>query len=666
MIRLERIEALLAITAAILVFLGVFGLFRRRCVNRAFTLVAFAAYYLSPAIIAYTLGLIQSAPFCSSHFPIWAAYLVVVLGSADSYTAHSIEDIEQWKSFNVDSAAKCFMTSWMIASYATPSVPIFCTVFLFVILLVKADERARALMSASKSVMRKNYKSIADYVSTEHDLSGDCDPTEMRGYKYIVRGAEETKVRSPFSIRTYMGKAEERQVVKSLKRITVDEVWGCPGRLLKEGDLDGRLKDLCLSFSLFKFICLRYAGYSLPQKLTRIFRVIEVERIFLFDLFYTKYSVNLNPRRSVYKFIQLAIVVAAGLISLPLVPWPWARPYEHGSHHMRSSGAFITIFFMMSIFIIEFAQFGIMIFSEWAKVKYICKYMQCKWWQRNIFGEKLIEMMCRVQLLKPWGRQLRQYSLLESYSYSPCKCVYNRFTAAYLDPKRNGQKQIAPINLSKQVMEAIALSLRENCLDNSGERQASLTLNKESDEFSWARNLETTTHVIMVWHIATTFCEHKEPPSQEQRDYFDIATALSKYLAYLVAFAPRLLPDHPCRTESIFDQAVSEASNLFGGSSVSMGNRIEKLEKDIDDKTIIGQGAKLGREPKGAAHNKQIWKDLANFWTEMVLYVAPSNDAEAHAKYLATGGEFLTHVWVLVSQAGITRDPLGGDDPERS
>ncbi|KAI6703520.1 hypothetical protein NL676_012656 [Syzygium grande] len=93
--RLPRIEALLAITASMLVFLGVFGLFRQRCGNRALAMAAFGAYSLSPAIIANTLGLIQSAPFCSLHFPVWAAYLVVVLGSTDSYTAHSIEDIER-------------------------------------------------------------------------------------------------------------------------------------------------------------------------------------------------------------------------------------------------------------------------------------------------------------------------------------------------------------------------------------------------------------------------------------------------------------------------------------------------------------------------------------------------------------------------------------------
>ncbi|KAL3741590.1 hypothetical protein ACJRO7_017108 [Eucalyptus globulus] len=139
-IQLLRIQALLAIIVSMLVF----GLFRRRCGNWALALVASGANVLSPAIIAYTLGPIQSASFSSSYFPVWAAYLVEVLGSVHSYIVHIIEDNEQWKSFNLDSTAKCFMTSWMITSYVTQSMSTLCIVLLFIILLMKVDKRVWA------------------------------------------------------------------------------------------------------------------------------------------------------------------------------------------------------------------------------------------------------------------------------------------------------------------------------------------------------------------------------------------------------------------------------------------------------------------------------------------------------------------------------------------
>ncbi|KAK3433972.1 hypothetical protein EUGRSUZ_D01245 [Eucalyptus grandis] len=654
---MTKIEVLLAITAAILVILGVSGSFRRCCGNGAFAVVAFAAYTLMPVVIAYTLGLIQTAPTCYIEFPIWATYLVVALENMDSYTAHRMEDIERWKSFKVDSALKFILTSGMIIFYAVVWNPIAC--ILFVILFMKVDERARALMLASNYVMQKNYSFIADYMSTEHQQSdsSDDDPATMRGHRYLVRVADEVRVHSLFSIAAnwrrkvalwHDGDAPHyRQSLEVTDQvITVEKVWNCEGWLLSAsgGDRDGRLKDLCLSFSLFKFICLRFTGYSLPQgahnKLRRliqhmlfeengerVFRVIEVELAFLFDLFYTKYPVNLHQRRSVYRLLLLPI-----RITIPVLLLYFAIFYK------LVLVAVVTALLMMSILVVELTQFSIMIFSEWAKVTYICNYVRNERWRRNGCAGKLIKILCRVRLVKPWGRKLR-----------------------------DGQKEIAPTNLSKQVKKAIAQSLRRDFTGYLEKGQASLRCNDLFVELSWACDLETTTHVIMVWHVATTFCEHEVPCaqlSQEQRDNFDTATKLSQYLAYLVVFAPRLLPGHPCRTEYIFGRAVSEAKEKLGGFSISMEERIQKLKKGIDNEqcqeTIVARGVRLGMQLVNAvAGEGRIWKVLADFWVDMMLYVAPSNDTAAHAKYLTIGGEFVTHIWVLVSHMGIMRDPHG-------
>jgi hypothetical protein len=44
---------------------------------------------------------------------------------------------------------------------------------------------------------------------------------------------------------------------------------------------------------------------------------------------------------------------------------------------------------------------------------------------------------------------------------------------------------------------------------------------------------------------------------------------------------------------------------------------------------------------------------MAEFWVETILYVAPSDNAAAHMERLARGGEFLTHIWALLTHAGI-------------
>ncbi|XP_010052132.1 uncharacterized protein LOC104440848 [Eucalyptus grandis] len=702
--RLITIEALLVLLACSLTFLGVFGAFRRCCTNRAFIMFGFAAYTISFTAVAYTLGLIQNATFCSQLFPLGAVFLVMVLGSADSYTVHSLEDVERWRSFNIEMLGKCFMIGRVISIYRPTSKIMQISYNLIFLVSTKIDYRVRALMSASKDVMQKNCILLADYMKTEHQKSdsNQVDPSSLRGYKYFVRETQETKDRLWFLPAYWRrrplffeGKAPEYRISlgDTDDVITVEKVWNCSGRLLsaRDGDPDGKLKDLCLSFSLFKLIRLRFAGYSLPQEAhdklwslihhslhseangyQRVFRVIEVELAFLFDLFYTNFSVTPSPHHIIVEVLQLAILLTFFLTII--------STYQKSQNESTwfTDEALVTFLMMIAMLGIEIVQFGIRVFSEWAKVLYICIYVRNEWCQRNRIAEKVIEIMCGIKLRKPWGGQLRQFSLLEKCSYRPPKLIYNSFTAAYFDQVRDGQQEIAPTKLSKEVMKAIARSLMNNGTRNLENGRASLRRNNVFDQLSWACNLESSTHVIMVWHIATSIYEHERRGavpsfvSQGQRENFHIATTLSKYLAYLVAFAPRLLPNHPYRSEYIFGHVVKEARELFEGSSMSMDKRIQKL-KDLGNEqyveTIVGQGAWLRRQLSiEATDDEHIWTILADFWAEMMLYVAPSTDVGAHAKYLSTGGEFVTHVWVLLSHAGIMRSPDGSeqhDDPER-
>jgi hypothetical protein len=51
------------------------------------------------------------------------------------------------------------------------------------------------------------------------------------------------------------------------------------------------------------------------------------------------------------------------------------------------------------------------------------------------------------------------------------------------------------------------------------------------------------------------------------------------------------------------------------------------------------------------------WKLLAEFWSEMILYVAPSDNLNGHKEAIARGGELITLLWVLLFHAGIVSKP---------
>ncbi|KAG8090310.1 hypothetical protein GUJ93_ZPchr0011g27625 [Zizania palustris] len=121
-------------------------------------------------------------------------------------------------------------------------------------------------------------------------------------------------------------------------------------------------------------------------------------------------------------------------------------------------------------------------------------------------------------------------------------------------------------------------------------------------------NLAATTHTILAWHIATTLCEVHDDPvppyrrrhSQEQQRRRHVACGLSNYCAYLVAFAPELLPDHSFISKSIFDALVDEATELLKGVK-TLEQRCEKLREkgavaEENDNRLIILGARLANQ----------------------------------------------------------------------
>ncbi|KAI6704003.1 hypothetical protein NL676_013139 [Syzygium grande] len=705
---LLQIELLVICTAFLLLFLVIFGSCRRSCNSGKFRLVIFAAYTLSTYILTYALGLMYSIPFHNPLFPIWAMFLMIALGSADSLSAYSLEDTEKWKSYNWQLGIKSIWLGLLIGLHNDDiSNKIILFDCLFFIWALKCDERSRALKAASRQSLERNTKVVADYMSREHENGGvsrgEVDPVSMRGYRYVVRGEEERWAKNLVLMRFIkwcLGKKEPAPAAglppaphyrmpleKEDELITVEKVWKCEGRLLSQGgDPHDKLKDMCLSFALFKLLRLRYAGYSLPQKAhdnawklirdgllsqedgyKRAFRVVEVELTFLFDFLYTKYSIIFQPGRLLLKLAEF-VYVTLGIWYTTSILKNYRKHCDINKPATLPNGLVIDILMtrvMIMLFImVELMQFFFIWFSEWAKVIWICKYVQKKSWQGNVWIERMIRAICRVQLLKPWEQKLRQYSFLKSYSYKPCRLLNNKLMAVYIDQTRDGQRQSSPIKLPEEVKQAVFDALKLNYGTKLENGQASLRVKKVFRKLSWACQLETQTQVIMVWHIATSFCEHQRlvrSNSPGTRRNFLVATSLSKYLAYLVAFAPRLLPDHPCVAESVFDQAIVEARKFFGRCKITE-DRVREMERkgrgsSAHEETVINRGARLGIQlVNDIEREDMIWRILADFWVELVLYVAPSDDVKAHAEHLTRGGEFVTHLWALLSHAGIERD----------
>jgi hypothetical protein len=296
-----------------------------------------------------------------------------------------------------------------------------------------------------------------------------------------------------------------------------------------------------------------------------------------------------------------------------------------------------------------------------------------------------------------WQHKLGQYSLLESVSYNPDPSkkehtVINRlgnfmfsmvefFTLLNIvplcqtsdDPSTVCMAPDKPIELPAVIKEAIVCSLKRT--DGKLTNGKSSLVSNGAQDLLWAcghdiypdkicsKKKENQTHLIMTWHVATCYCEMAtakknlcQNEGTELKFHLDIGTKVSKYCAYLVVAGRRFLPGHPDDTLCLLDAVAREATNILQNSR----DKYEVIRNLAESEETIFQRGAMGKQLEKLFFGKkeiqdatQCWKVLADFWAEMLLYIAPSDNTHAHVAQLAEGGEFITHLWALLSHAGI-------------
>ena len=173
-----------------------------------------------------------------------------------------------------------------------------------------------------------------------------------------------------------------------------------------------------------------------------------------------------------------------------------------------------------------------------------------------------------------------------------------------------------------------------------------------------------------MWHVATRLAVLKrsqgahgrvdgDNDGDEESERVVVATRLSRYCAYLVALKPGLLPDHRVWTEELYEGVVEEVTRVLArcaGPVVRYERAATCLAGSMN--ATLKKASKLGRQlVEELADEELTWKVLAEFWAELILYLAPSENATAQAKSLRSGGEFITVLWALLGHAGIVKRP---------
>ncbi|KAF7076522.1 hypothetical protein CFC21_081158 [Triticum aestivum] len=507
-------------------------------------------------------------------------------------------------------------------------------------------------------------KIVADHMYEEQNK--DASVT-MENCRYLV---EWPVSKSKFDAPTYATRLTAEDPDEKYEVIDIGEIWRC-----KDKSLGPELKDACLSFSLFHLLRRRYFGFACDESkdrahdfvfkgllsddddatdYNRVFKVLEVELAYTYDFFFTKYAVIY------YGSMAATIWSLISVIGLSITAFITAI-----TSHIISRGrddVVITLVILVSTALLEFLQMLFYWMGIWGRVSFVCQSIReqarVNRNKASIGGSCFVKIgVCLAYWIMGlreilanigvkfapyqhyWQHKLGQYSLLDSVSHNPNPSKHRSdrklgtvvkffhlmdvrfFHQTNVQALQVRQKAAKSVELPDEVKEAVIRSLKRTSGTLSNGR-SSLQFNGAEHllwacewemhlDPSWYQRIQNQTHIILTWHIATWYCE-------------------------MVPLSPVAAPEVK-DTRSKLDAAAVEAVTV--------------LEKSTSN------GVKLGRQLEEMEEGAR-WKVMADFWAEMILYVAPSDNVNEHIEQLARGGEFITHLWALLSHAGILeRDP---------
>ncbi|CAL5036400.1 unnamed protein product [Urochloa decumbens] len=355
----------------------------------------------------------------------------------------------------------------------------------------------------------------------------------------------------------------------------------------------------------------------------------------------------------------------------------------------------ITVFLFIIFFYEEIWEFVVFLLSNWFMVSVLCNYRAKSYWpQSPTFGGAFRRLL--------WLRSKMSHASLRIKQFSMLNLRWPNFLPLFSPLSLAIRTEGVPNSLKQSIMDCLVEHDRH---PNTPLTKGMYALDKHNISQQPLRDAcrsDSVAEVILTWHVATSILEVKRPPPSEKEVVASrrVAIKLSKYCAYLVAFHPELLPDNKEKAENVFDAMKTVLKGMLGCGVYFLSSkraRVEKLlktiggennqqeatprEREIEVETpshsaveqgktetagqsgqnkVVLNGAKLGKLLMDEVGPEIVWKVLADVWTELILYAAPSNDEErvkGHEEVLVQGGEFITVLWALTTHIGVTRPP---------
>ncbi|XP_078162376.1 uncharacterized protein LOC144557652 [Carex rostrata] len=599
----------------------------------------------------------------------WAPFLLLHLGGPDTITSYSIEDNELWWRHFLGLAVQvgvAFLVLLELAAVPRLRVP---AALIFIAGLVKYSERTWSLRSASMDQLR-------DSMVRKPDPGPDyAEFMETYVWRREAGQSAYTKRKNEPPPTAIISTSTSTSTDTGTSNSNPDGTP--PGNkiydkhlILKAYKLYKQFKpvvvDLMLSFQERQ----DSQKYFWESNVSQAFKVVEIELSFLYDIFHTKRILIWSLRGCLWRLISLGMISFAFLLFLMSDKRGYTKPDIIISYVLLGSALFMELVSLLLIMISDWMIVALKKHSQEKLADVITKAMSCFFPKGK----------------RRWSNSMLQFSLL-TYSREDKKTIFNQilgmikkvkemwdnfwFTFSVRVPPK--LEELFFEELKTKSMNARNTSDFKELRDCKGEKVLEL---EKYDHLRWSIDKEFD-ESILLWHIATDLCFHTDtdsPPYQNietghdrndknSNPYSEISLVMSNYLLYLLIMQPSMMPAGIGKIR--FQDTCDEAKNFFrreerGLTKAQARESLMDVETEVDpaevkgdrSKSVLFDACRLAKELNLLAEDER-WQVISKVWVEMLGYAAISCKTYFHAKQLSMGGEFLTHIWLLMAHMGI-------------
>ncbi|CAO2147841.1 unnamed protein product [Urochloa humidicola] len=681
-----EIHCLILVSLFLQVFLFLFAGLRRRSSSSILRTVLWLAYLSADSLATFVLGHLAVHASEPNHqlMSLWTPFMLIHLGGQDTITAFSKQDNELWRRHLLSLVTQTAVAGYIVTRAPWPDHRLKAAmVLMFLSGILKYAGRTLCLYLASPTRLRTN-------ALVKLSLKQAMQLRQRGDRTGLTRVVASTSMVETIDMMSKGSSGPSDQLFQKANMITA-EILTVPINDARKVTLAA--EDL-LQVTLAEFLSRedRHNAYDhVGALLVHCYRLLYTKSPLREGFVGSLESVldylfpSNHPLLMIILFLLSALLLMLYTIfpyvSTPVAMVLFTAALRGDQLQINRADAIVSYILLVGAIVLDVSSAAIFMFSHFFNlptgILYLANY---------------IKPACSR---KQWSEELGQYSMVKRHTKEGTACMSSIWLWCGWD--------VTHIPITKDhtpIKEFILDSLLQlgtrkqwNCASTRGQLALQIWMDRHTYPVSASPakalekiitgNIDFPTSAL-IWHIATDICYYSGSVASSNSDkvnkHRQMSRELSNYIMYLVFKCGVMLTSN---SQLVHDEAHHEIGFILSNyrdqhemaqilldqqdQQVIIGEkdaimRVFEAKKDHMSNLLQGTHAlnspvlphacAVAQELLTIMDETERSELLATVWLEMLYYTAPRCGGAFHYEHLSTGGEFVTHVLLLMYYLG--------------